>query len=172
MNNLIDILEYHTYKIKYCCFVENQNQILDTKKDIWYFITDNDFGDEVILEPKEPGPFITFEFDDKGNEVYMNEFRGKKICVAPTVSKAFLGLGIRDWYEYKVYETTKPTRAYRAINTHPLSDEHYLFNATTFKKMGELGDEIIYDRDFLNWCYYNRNDRYEQYAKIFLEKWK
>jgi len=145
MNSLIrKIKEAHEAKFlqwKYEKFLQENGESSSITHDYFFFVTTLDFGNEVILRPRLIESCTVIYPDDPTENYIPIDFTGERICVAPSSVQCLIGLigadSNHDNTSYKIYKTTEKVKAFKAINTQPASEEHYLFKPTTFKKIGE-----------------------------------
>ncbi|MEX3628397.1 MAG: hypothetical protein VB138_01845 [Burkholderia sp.] len=145
MNSIIKkIKDSHEAKFlewKYEKFLKENGESASITHDYFFFITTLDFENEIILRPKLIESCTVIYPDDPTESFIPIDFTGERICVAPSSIQCLVGLigadSTNDNTSYKIYKTAKKVKAFKAINTQPASEEHYLFKPTLFKKIGE-----------------------------------
>jgi hypothetical protein len=117
----------------------------DSVERYYYHITPEDWGDKAVLHPRIDGDFRSTD------EPYI-----PRICVCPTIAGCINAV----WacYAYpkhshvSVYKTTKPKSAIEPVDVVDsyITGEKWLLKPTTFVRVGEINEKIIYGLGKLN----------------------
>lgn len=148
---------------KYLSFAKRHNKQITQNYEKWFFTTDKDLGDFVVIKPVLP---VSHSYIIANNRrQYITEWSDKRICVCPSAIQTLLALNHNEFRgRYNIYITEKEEYAFKSFGNEDATEEHYLLRDTKFIKIKTI--DIRRSLDIYN----KRKDIYNEYINNGLSK--